>query len=438
VQNETITSDILRETIHTQLIDPGLRVFVLQKPGFQKQYALFATHYGSINTHFTVADADDHITVPEGIAHFLEHKLFEKKDGDVFHKFAALGGFANAYTTYDLTAYLFSCTANFHENLDVLLNFVQEPYFTEASVEKEQGIIEQELRMYEDEPGHRVYLNLLQAMYHNNPVRIDIGGTVESIRKIDKDLLYQCYNTFYHPANMALVIVGDIEPAAVFNQVADNLSRHAYKSLNKLVCEQPYEPPQVAKARVEDRLAISRPRLLMGYKDTIGLEGRNMLRRELATALMWRIALGRSSSLYNELYDTGQIDDRFFTRYTSAPSYAFSLVGGETNQPEQLLTKLQQGLEKIAKTGLAASDLERSRRAVIGQFLDAFNSLEFIASSLVSHYFRGTSFFDYIEVVQELTIDELNQRLKEHVATNQAVVSLLYPYEKGETDEGAE
>lgn len=423
---ETLENSLLKEKLLTLVSAAGLRLFVLPKPEYKKVYAALAVNYGSIDSQFITADGRQ-MTVPEGIAHFLEHKMFEKPEGDVFQLFAKNGASANAYTTYNLTNYLFSCTTGFRDNLEILLNMVQEPYFTDASVQKEQGIIEQELRMYEDDPGHRVFMNLMQALYHVNPVRVDIGGTVESIRRITKEGLYDCHRTFYHPVNMALMVVGDVEAVLVASQVEANLGKRGYRQQKAVERLTPEEPPEVHQAVVHDELVISRPRLLLGFKDRTDCQGRELLKRELATSLVWRMVLGRSSPLYNQLYEEGLLDDRFSARYSSAPTYAFSVLGGETEHPEKLAEAIRAGLERVAGEGLREEDFLRCRRALIGQFLEAFNSLEFIANSFVSHYFRGTSLFDYISIMEELSLDDLNKRYMEHVYPGTTAMSILWP-----------
>src|SRR5690606_38157317 len=214
----------LDEELTVGTLPNGLEVFVLRKPGFSKKYAVFSTRYGSIDRTFRHPGDGTWHTVPDGIAHFLEHKLFEEEGGNAFDRFAALGASANAYTSYTMTSYLFSCSDHFRENLDILLDYVQEPYFTDENVEKEKGIIEQEIRMYQDHAAYRTMRTLLNCLYHQHPVRIDILGSVESIRRIDKDTLYRCHEAFYHPSNMALFVVGEVDPGEVFELVEADMA----------------------------------------------------------------------------------------------------------------------------------------------------------------------------------------------------------------------
>ncbi len=239
----TIEYKNIDETVYIHEHSSGLKSFVVPKKGYSKKYATFATHYGSINNEFVMHGEKDAIRVPDGIAHFLEHKLFEQKDGSVMDKFSQLGSNPNAYTSFAQTVYLFSCTDRFKENFQLLLDFVQNPFITEESVEKEKDIIAQEIRMYEDDPNWRVFFNLLDAFYVNNPVKIDIAGTVESISKIDREVLYKCYNTFYHPSNMMILVVGDVEPEEVFKQIEDSVVAKSSKPEIKRIF--PDEPKQL-------------------------------------------------------------------------------------------------------------------------------------------------------------------------------------------------
>ncbi|MFZ5989596.1 MAG: EF-P 5-aminopentanol modification-associated protein YfmH, partial [Bacillota bacterium] len=253
------------EVMYMHEHESGLKSFVVPKRGYSKKYATFATHYGSINNEFVVPGESTATKVPDGIAHFLEHKLFEQKDGSVMDKFSKLGSNPNAYTSFAQTVYLFSCTDRFDENFDLLLNFVQNPYITEESVEKEKDIIGQEIRMYDDNAGWRVFFNLLDAFYEKNPVKIDIAGSIESIGRINKDVLYKCYNTFYHPSNMVVLVVGDVEPDKVFTQIEKNIAIN--KSNPEIKRLFPDEPDRINKNYIEQSLAVAMPLFQMGFKD---------------------------------------------------------------------------------------------------------------------------------------------------------------------------
>ena len=225
---EKIEFKQLQEELYHEKLENGLEVYILPKKGFNKTFATFTTKYGSIDNHFVPLGSEEYIKVPDGIAHFLEHKLFEKEDGDVFQQFSKQGASANAFTSFTRTAYLFSSTSNVELNLDTLMDFVQEPYFSEKTVEKEKGIIGQEITMYDDNPDWRLYYGVIQNLYENHPVRIDIAGTVESISHINKDLLYECYGTFYHPSNMLLFVVGPVNVEQTMKQIKDNQNKKQF------------------------------------------------------------------------------------------------------------------------------------------------------------------------------------------------------------------
>src|SRR3954466_11613071 len=246
---EKIEFNQIQEEIYHEKLENGLEVFILPKKGFNKTYATFTTKYGSIDNHFMPLEKSEFLKVPDGIAHFLEHKLFEKEDGDVFQQFSKQGASANAFTSFTRTAYLFSSTSNVEQNLETLMDFVQEPYFSEKTVEKEKGIIGQEITMYDDNPDWRLYFGLIQNLYRNHPVKIDIAGTIESISHITKDWLYECYNTFYHPSNMLLFITGPVDPESFMNQVKENQSKKDYKDMPEIKRKFETEPSQAAEKK---------------------------------------------------------------------------------------------------------------------------------------------------------------------------------------------
>ena len=419
----------LREKLHKRTLGSGLELYVLPKAGYRKKYAAFSTHFGSIDSKFQVNGSTDVISVPDGVAHFLEHKLFEDEKGNVSDRFAALGASSNAYTTFTHTNYLFSCTDHFRENLELLLDFVQEPYFTAESVQNEQGIIGQEIRMYEDHPQWRVFFNLLAALYRNHPVRIDIAGTVESIAKITPDVLYQCYRTFYHPSNMAVFVIGDLSPDDVARQVEENLARHNHSPLGPIKRFFPEEPDQILKQRVSQDLVVSEPLFNLGFKDPAvpSLQGRELLRREISMELLLEIIFGESEPLYNELYQAGLIDDNFDCGYTAEQTYGYTLIGGETRDPEQLYQRVMAGIESFRKEGVTEEQFERHRRNQLGGYMRRFNSLEFIANNYLAYRFRDTDLFAYPAVLQEIRREELTAMLKDNLDPARHAVSLILP-----------
>lgn len=428
MRTQVIENALLGEQLYGCRLDSGLQVFVLPKRGYHKVYASFATHYGSIDSTF-VPPGGSRMDVPPGIAHFLEHTLFEDEEGNVSDRFAQLGASSNAYTSYTHTNYLFSCTDAFEPSLDLLLDYVQNPYFTEANVRKEMGIIEQEIAMLEDMPDRRVVMDLMCALYAHHPVRLDIAGTVDSVRQVTPELLHTCYRTFYHPENMVLLVLGDVDPARVIERVAEDQAERRVERRGAIERIYPAEPDAVCEAYVESHAPASRARLLLGLKDPRAerRSGTDAMRTQLLTQLVSRALLGRSSALYNELYDDGLIDDSFFTYFEAANDYGYSMLGGETDEPDRLLDRLRTRLHEATTDGLARADFERVRRAAMGRFLDQFNSLEYVASSLLSYHFLGASLFESVEMMAAFTWEEANERLREHFQADRMAAAVLRP-----------
>ncbi|MNM84032.1 putative zinc protease AlbF [compost metagenome] len=415
----------LQETLYHEVMDNGLQVYVLPKPGFQKTYATFTTKYGSIDNHFRV-EGQEEISVPDGIAHFLEHKMFEEPEGDIFATFASQGASANAFTSFDQTTYLFSSTENIPANLETLINFVQNPYFTDQNVDKEKGIIGQEIGMYADNPDWRVYFGLIEALYKVHPVHIDIAGTVESIGTITKETLYTCYNAFYHPSNMLLFVVGGVDPEEVFNLVRANQARKDYKPQGKIERLFDDEPPAVNERRRTSRLPVSLPKCLFGFKETkLGITGVERIKLDLTTKLALDLLFGSSTDLYQKLYDHDLISDGFGHEYNSDPNYAFSAIGGDTRDPEELLKVITEEVNALIQTGFKPENFERARKKKIGGYLRMMNSPENIAHEFTRYKFRGGDLFEVLQVYESITLDDVNQRLKEHINWDQMAVSLV-------------
>ncbi|WP_413409593.1 EF-P 5-aminopentanol modification-associated protein YfmH [Paenibacillus amylolyticus] len=422
---ESIRYEHLQETLYYEVMDNGLHVYILPKPGFQKTYATFATKYGSVDNHFQV-EGQEEVKVPDGIAHFLEHKMFEEPTGDIFATFASHGASANAFTSFDQTVYLFSATEHVNENIQTLVDFVQNPYFTDQNVEKEKGIIGQEIDMYADNPDWRVYFGLIEAMYQKHPVHIDIAGTVESIRTITKEMLYECYNTFYHPSNMLLFVVGGVDPQEVIDMVRSNQEQKDYKPQGSIQRFFEPEPEQVGEARREAKLAVSLPKCLFGFKETdVGLTGEQLLRRDMTTQLMMDLLFGSSTRLFQKLYDEDLISDSFGHEYNSSPQYAFSAIGGDTKDPDQLLARIREEVDAIVEKGFDSTDFERARKKKIGGYLRMLNSPENIAHEFTRQQFRGGDFFNMLPLYESITLEDVNLRLREHIRWDHLAISLV-------------
>jgi len=422
---ETLSYPGVQETLYREVMPSGLEVFVLPKEGFQKTYATFSTKYGSVDNRFGV-EGHPLVRVPDGIAHFLEHKMFEEPTGDIFATFSKQGASANAYTSFDRTVYLFSATEQIPANLETLIDFVQHPYFTDENVNKEKGIIEQEIQMYQDNPDWRVYFGLFDAMYHSHPIHIDIAGTVESIYQIDKETLYRCYETFYHPTNMILFVVGGVDAKEVFELVRNNQARKSFPSQGRIIRSFDPEPSSVKESRWVLNLPVSLPKCMFGLKETkVGFAGEALQKREAITRIMLDIVFGASSPLYQSLYDEGLISDSFSHEYNASPEYAFSVIGGETKDPDALLGKVREAVDKLLVSGISEEAFERSRRKKIGGYLRMLNSPEAIAGEFTRYRFRGGDLFSQLQHYEQVTLGEVNERLREHFDWNQLAVSIV-------------
>ncbi|WRP08506.1 pitrilysin family protein [Rossellomorea aquimaris] len=404
-----ISFDQLQENLYYEKMSNGLDVYILPKKGFNKTYATFTTKYGSIDNHFVPLNEEGFVKVPDGIAHFLEHKLFEKEDGDVFQQFSRQGASANAFTSFTRTAYLFSSTTNVERNLETLIDFVQDPYFTEKTVEKEKGIIGQEITMYDDNPDWRLYFGVIQNMYKNHPVKIDIAGTIESITPITKDMLYQCYNTFYHPSNMLLFVVGAVDPDQIMNQIRSNQEKKDYEKMPEIKRRFDEEPEAVAEKKQVLKMNVQSPKCLVGLKaPEPHQQGKEMLRQELSMNVFLDMLFGKSSTYYSELYNDGLIDETFHYDYTQENGFGFLTVGGDTEKPDILAEKVQSLLLKAKQESLFTEEgLERTKKKKIGAFLRAINSPEFIANQFTRYAFNEMDLFEVVPTLESLKYDDI-------------------------------
>ncbi|MTI53931.1 EF-P 5-aminopentanol modification-associated protein YfmH [Geosporobacter ferrireducens] len=418
---------LLKEKINIKELSNGLKIYYMPKKGYTKQYAIFATKYGSIDSKFRVESQEKPIEVPEGIAHFLEHKLFEEEEGSIFDKFSHLGSNVNAYTNFTSTCYLFSSTDKFYENLELLVQFVQSPHFTEENVEKEKGIIEQEIRMYEDNPNWKVFFNALKALYHHHPVKIDIAGTVESINRITKEDLYTCYNTFYTPQNMILFIVGDLDEDEVYTTIEKNILWKNESIHDEVERYYPKEPDSVVQNKIEEKLSVSIPLFNIAFKDVdTGYGGAAFLKKDVITKMLLEMIFGRSSKLYKELYEDGLINDTFEGEYTGEKDYGHSMIGGESKNPDQVYQRVLTHIKELEEKGLNKNDFERIKRKYIGEHLRSYNSIEFIATTFVAYHFRDIYIFDYMDTIKQITFEELQRRFAEHFQPERSVLSVIH------------
>lgn len=419
------------ETVLTGVHPSGLRVALVPKPAYAKTFAVLATHFGSVDQRFTHPESGAPVLVPDGVAHFLEHKMFEDADGDVSDRFSALGASANASTGFTTTSYIFSTTGNVEACTDLLLDFVQEPYFTPDLVAKEQGIIAQEIRMYDDDPSWRIFFNLLEALYRSHPVRINIAGTEQSIAAIDPAVLYACHRGFYRPGNMCLTMVGALDPRAILELLERDLAgrQPLPGGLHRrpVVDDGPIRVPAAAEA-----MDVARPKLLLGWKDcAIGGDGRETTRRELASSLALDVLFGRSSPVHEALYAEGLIDDTFLADYTGEVDFGFAAVGGDTDDPDLLERRLLDEIRAFVARGVAADDFERVQNKLLGKFTGMFDSLELVAYSLSGGVFRDVTPFEVIQLVERLRPEDVTRRARELLQDDLRARSTIVPRNGG-------
>lgn len=407
---DKIGYDNLKETIYFEELSNGLKVYILHREGFAKTYATFTTQYGSIDNTFVVNG--EKFEVPDGIAHFLEHKMFEEEDGDVFQTFARYGAQTNAFTSFNRTTYLFSSTEHIKKHLETLLNFVQHPYFTDENVEKEKGIIAQEIKMYEDNPDWRLYFGLIKSLYQQNPIRIDIAGTVESIYKITKEQLYKCYKTFYHPSNMILFVTSGENPNELMETIKENQSKKNFTEIPKIDRVYPIESEEINEKKNEIKLSVSIPKTLLGFKENEQkIVGKDFIKKELSTQIMLELLVGQSSDIYEEMLNKGLISEDYGYEYQIESSYAFSIIGGNTKDPNQFINLISNEIEKKKNEGLDRDTFERIKKKKIGDFLRKLNSPEYIANQFTRYVFNGANLFDILSILEAMTMTDIEKRL---------------------------
>lgn len=401
----------------------GLDIFLYPKENFSTTYAIFGTKYGSVDNCFQRSDEAEPETVPEGIAHFLEHKLFESEEGDAFERYAKTGASANAFTSFESTCYLFSCSDRLYDSLEILLDFVQSPYFTDKTVQKEQGIIGQEIKMYDDDPQWRVMVNYLRAMYHTHPVSLDIAGTVESIAKITPEYLYRCYNTFYNLNNMALVLVGSFDNDKVLKLCDKMLKPSKPVSVKRVFLP---EPTDVVKPYVEEQLSVALPLFQFGYK--LSTKEADHTEREIAAMeILLEILVSDSSPLFQNLLERGLVNESSFGyEYFEGSGYATVIFSGESKDPQAVAETIEDELERFRINGIPSEAFENSKRAIYGSNISALNSTANIANAVISFNFKNREMFTYIDALADMELSEVEKSLN-LLEKDKKVLSVIKP-----------
>lgn len=418
---KTVDSAVLHEKYYEIDHKSGLKIFVMPKEHYSSAYAVIGTRYGSIDTKFKRSDRSDFVTVPEGIAHFLEHKLFESEELDAFTRYAETGASANAYTSFDKTCYLFQCTDRFEDSLRILLDFVTHPYFTKETVEKEQGIIGQEITMYYDVPGWMSTFNLLKCLYKNHPVRIDIAGTVDSISHITDKLLYDCYDTFYNLNNMALAVVGNVDVDSVLAVCDEVLKKSADVKIERAF-EQ--EPREIVKSYEEYHLSVGMPVFSFGYKEECKTPMRTV-KELIEMNVLLEVLAGETSPLYTSLFEKGLINSSFSKEYFVGNGYEAVIFDGESNNADEVAQEIKAEVENLRTNGFSDERFEAARRSLYGKEIMSYNDIDDVANSMIASCFGGFGVFDALEIYKSVQKSDIEKLLAEKLNEQYSALSIV-------------
>lgn len=420
---QIIENSKVKEKLYIEKLENGLTIMIVPKKGIQKKYVIWGTNYGSNDSKFIVPGEKEPTEVPKGVAHFLEHKMFEQESGiNSLDTLTALGVEANAYTTNDHTAYLFECTENFYPALDELMDYVQHPYFTDENVEKEKGIIGQEIMMYDDYPEWKVYLNALEAMYHEHPVKLDITGTIETISHIDKEILYKCYNTFYNPSNMAMVVCGDFEPEKLLEEIKSRLVKKEANGEIKRIY--PEEAETIVQEKIEQNMDVSQPLFTIGIKDKVA-DNKEKVRKHIAIEILLNMIIGKSSKLYKELYDEGLLFSVPSIDYEFSRGYAHILVTGQSPEPEKVYEKFKDTVSKMKESSIDIPEFNRIKKRIYGEYVKEYNDTADIARMFLADFFKEINSFDYLEEIPTINEQYLEQILKNVFDDKKMIISVI-------------
>ena len=413
------------ESLWQEKLDNGLTVFVNPRPGFQKSFAFFATNYGGMDMRFSLDGAWQ--DTPAGVAHFLEHKMFDTQDGNALQDLAANGASPNAFTSSAITGYYFECTEKFEENLKILLSFVSIPWFTQESVDKEQGIIGQEIQMIEDDPEWQVFMNLLAGLYEHHPIRVSVAGSRESISHITADTLYACHKAFYNPSNMVLCVSGNVDPERVCAIAREILPKEGNPPIQRDYG--PEEPATAAESLRERKMAVSTPIFQLGFKADTAPMGQERLRRQLIGTLAMEVLCGSSSSLYAKLYREGLINQKFGCGYEAYPGCAFLYAGGESKDPQAVKDALLAEAERLGREGVDAALFQRLKKASYGSMVCALNSEEQVCIEQAQGYFAGVDYLDFPAVFDTVAQADVEEALRTWCTAERSALAVVRPGE---------
>lgn len=422
---KVIESPKIKEKAYVENLENGMKVIIIPKQNTKKKYVIWGTHFGSIDNRFIMPQTGEEVFIPDGVAHFLEHKMFEQPDGtNSLDTLMALGIDANAYTTNDHTAYLFECTDHFEEGLNELMDYVQHPYFTDENVEKEKGIIGQEINMYDDDPSWQLYMNIMDCLYKDNPIKIDIAGTIESISKITPDVLYKCYNTFYHPSNMTMVLCGDFNPEELLKEVKKRLVPKENQGEIKRIY--PSKENSINKKEKTTQMEVSTPIFMIGYKD-IENSKEDRIQKHIAIEILLNMVIGKSSDLYKELYENGTVLSQPDIDYEFSDEYAHVLISGFSKDPKLVKEKIDKTIESMKENGLDKEHFDRIKKKIYGDYVVEYNSVGDIARMFLADNIKGINSFEYIEKFEDVTKEYAEKVLNEIFKDENEAISIVNP-----------
>ena len=420
---KTLEYPRLGEKVFRETLSSGLEVVVVSKPSHAKHYAFFAVRYGGMDMRFQLGGRWQ--DPPAGIAHYLEHKMFDTEEGNVLQELAKNGAADNAFTSSSMTAYYIQCTEKFYENLRILLSFVSVPYFTQESVDKEQGIIAQEIRMIEDEPDWQVYANLMKCLYRDSPVRVPVVGSIESIRRITPQVLYDCHRAFYTPSNMVLVCVGAMDPEKVVRAAEEILPKESGPAILRDYGAEEALLPAKREARLS--MEVSMPMFLAGYKCPPLAGGEELLRQSIVGDMACDVLFGESSPLYTRLYGEGVINGSLGGNFDQLPGASYLYVGGDVKDPDRVFAEISAQARKLGTEGISESFYQQIRRATYGQMVRSLNSFSNIAESVTDGYFRSYDYYHFPEIFESVTKADVEEFLRENITEDRAAVSRIDP-----------
>ena len=415
--NNILKSDILNEIMHIKALPSGLCSYIIPKKGFNEKFAALAVNFGSCDLEFKLNKKN--ITTPQGVAHFLEHKIFEDGELDYFNEFTKLSGSVNAYTNFNTTVYYFSCSENFTDCLSLLFDMVYSLYLTDETVEKEKGIIEQEISMYDDDPSWRVYFNMLGGLYKNSPVKNEIAGSAKSIAEIDLPMLRTIFDSFYVPKNMALICSGDFELSNIYDIALEKTADQLSPAVEKIY---PVEPAVAPEDKITDKMHIAKPLFCLGFKDSHNIIDTKQI---VSTKILLDIIMGGSSETYNKLYNAGLLDDGFGLDYSHGSCYGTTMFSGASKNPQIVFEEIMGAIKNVKKAGIEPSVFERIKKKHLGRFMQSFNSVSTPSEMQADFFVKGFNIFDLAKSLNDVKIEYVTERLENCFMDNNFCLSVV-------------